>query len=568
MNGTEHPQAPAPGHFDVAIVGYGPVGATLAGLLGRLGLSVGVFDKAQEIHAQPRAVGFDHDAMRLFQRVGIAGELAPYIEHFRDSQYLGAAGQVIQNVRRMPPPHPYSWAPNYTCDQPGVEAVLRSAVSRMANVHVSTGSELLDAREEAVGGGTRVAFAVRDGSGMLHAHTASWLVGCDGASSTVRRLMGMELESLDYDEPWIVVDLKVDEAVLARLPATNVQYCEPARPCTYIVCPGNHRRWEFMLLDGEPRDGALGPERLWRLLARWIAPDEAAIWRAAAYRFHALIARDWRRGRMLLAGDSAHQTPPFLGQGMCQGLRDAGNLAWKLGMVAGGRAGASLLDTYTRERRPHVAATTRMAKQLGLMLSERDPAHAAARDERMLAAGGGKAPTLIRQDMIPGLAGGLLDPHSPMAGRPFPQPLVQRRGLDGVEGEALLDDVAGPCFRLVVNRSGDTRALRTLAAAHAMPVIVVAGVEAGTNADAGDPAMPDVDCVQECEGLVQRWLAAAGACGALVRPDHYVYGTFNTSDEAGVLMVSVQRALQRDPTVNVVQRWVQKASLDAPVGRS
>ncbi len=557
MNGMDHQQAGTPVHFDVAIAGYGPAGATLAGLLGRRGLSVGVFDKAVQIHAQPRAVGFDHDAMRLFQRIGIAADLAPHVEHFRDSQYLGAAGQVIQNVRRMPPPHPYTWAPNYTCDQPGVEAVLRSAVQRMGNVHVATGCELVDARDE----GECVAFELRDAAGRLHSHTADYLVGCDGASSTVRRLMGVELESLDYDEPWIVVDLKVDAAVLARLPATNVQYCEPARPCTYIVCPGNHRRWEFMLLDGEPRDGALTPERLWALLARWLAPHEASIWRAASYRFHALIAHDWRRGRLLLAGDSAHQTPPFLGQGMCQGLRDAGNLAWKLDLVIRGRAGQGLLDSYTQERRPHVAATTRMAKQLGLMLSERDPARAAARDERMLAGAGGKAPTLIRQDLIPGLGAGLLDLHSAMAGQPFPQPLVR-----WAAGEAaLLDDVLGPCLHLVVNGRGDTQALRLQAQARAIPLLAVVDKDAR----AGQATAPDEGQLLEGEGLVQRWFAAAGACGALVRPDHYVYGTFNTAEEAAALMDAAGLGLRaEEPPVNAVQRSVQKPSLAAPVGRS
>jgi 3-(3-hydroxy-phenyl)propionate hydroxylase len=456
----------------------------------------------------------------------------------------------------MPPPHPYTWAPNYTCDQPGVEAVLRSAVERMGNVHAATGLELVDARDE----GARVAFELRDAAGQRRSHTADYLVGCDGASSTVRRLMGVEIASLDYDEPWIVVDLKVDAAVLARLPATNVQYCEPARPCTYIVCPGNHRRWEFMLLDGEPRDGALTPERLWELLGRWVAPDEASIWRAASYRFHALIAHDWRRGRMLLAGDSAHQTPPFLGQGMCQGLRDAGNLAWKLDTVIRSHARQGLLDTYTQERRPHVAATTQMAKQLGLMLSERDPPSATARDERMLASGGGKALTVIRQDLIPGLAGGLLDPHSPMAGQPFPQPLVQW----GANEDILMDDVLGPCFRLIVDGCGITQTLRLAAQTHAIPVVVVVDPEVMR----GLTVEPEDCLVLEREGMIRRWFAAAGVCGALVRPDHYVYGTFNTAAEAAALMDAVGLGLcAEQPPVNAVQRWVQKASLDAQVGR-
>jgi len=501
--------------YDVAVSGYGPVGATLAALLGRHGLRVCVFDKAAGVYDQPRAVGFDHDAMRLFQRIGVAESLAPHIAPFRNSVYLGADGQTIQRVRHIEPPYPLGWAPNYTCDQPGVEAVLRQAVAGMENVHVALGHEFLGAREQAGG----VAFDLRDPSGGVRSHSARYLVGCDGASSPLRRSLGIELESLDYDVPWIVVDLKVDEAFLGRLPATNVQYCEPRRPCTYVVCPGNHRRWEFMMLEGEPHEGALSEERLWGLLARWLEPGQARIWRAAAYTFHALIAREWRRGPVFLAGDSAHQTPPFLGQGMCQGLRDAGNLAWKLDAVLRGGAGERLLDSYAAERRPHVVRTTHIAKELGRLVSERDPARARARDADLLAKGGGAAPLVIRQDMIPGLRGGLFATGSTLAGEVFPQPLVATP--DG--GECLLDDVTGPCFRLVTDASCDSPEVRALAARHGIRILALGN-----------------DGIRESDGLIRNWLAAAGILGALVRPDHYVFGTFASAEDAVRLLHMLQ----------------------------
>ena len=425
----------------MAVIGCGPVGITLAGLLGREGLRVAVFDRAREVYAQPRAVGFDHDAMRLFQRIGAGEALAPHVTDFRNTVYRGVDGQVIQRVRRIEPPYPYTWAPNYTCDQPGVEAVLRSTVATMRSVHFGLGVELQSLRQHEQG----VALVLHDDQGRELHCDASWVVGCDGASSTVRRIEGIKLRSHDYDEPWIVVDLKVGAAALARLPDTNVQYCEPERPCTYIVCPGNHRRWEFMLMPGEPREGALDPQRLWALLSRWLQPDEAELWRAAAYRFHALVAEDWRAGRVLLAGDAAHQTPPFMGQGMCQGLRDAGNLAWKLAAVQRGEAGDALLDSYTAERRPHVEATTLMAKQLGVMLSERDPARARERDARLLRQGRGQAPTLIRQELIPPLRHGQIAVGTPRGGEVLPQPRVR----DGL-GDALMDDVHGAVWRLVL----------------------------------------------------------------------------------------------------------------------
>lgn len=506
---------------DVAVIGCGPVGITLAGLLGREGLCVAVFDRAREIYPQPRAVGFDHDAMRLFQRIGAAQALAPHVTDFRNTVYRGVDGQVIQRVRRIEPPYPYTWAPNVTCDQPGVEAVLRATVAAMPTVRFGLGTELLGLQPRAEG----LALSLRDDQGQALDCEARWVVGCDGASSTVRRIAGLKLHSHDYDEPWIVVDLKVGDAALARLPDTNVQYCEPERPCTYIVCPGNHRRWEFMLMPGEPREGALDPQRLWALLSRWLRPDEAELWRAAAYRFHALVAEDWRAGRVLLAGDSAHQTPPFMGQGMCQGLRDAGNLAWKLAAVQRGEAGEALLDSYTAERRPHVEATTLMAKQLGVMLSERAPQRARERDARMLREAGGAAPTLIRQELIPPLRHGLIARGTPRAGEVLPQPRVH----DG-RREALMDDLLGAVWRLVL--VSDDRATQAAcaaaAAAHGLPLLVVAAPAAVQPASEWQ--------VQEADGLLRDWLAALGLIGALVRPDHYVYGGFATPAEALALL--------------------------------
>jgi 3-(3-hydroxy-phenyl)propionate hydroxylase len=381
--------------------------------------------------------------------------------------------------------------------------------------------------------GAQVEIEVAGPSAGRQRVAAEYLVGCDGASSPLRRQLGIELESFDYDEPWIVVDLQVQPATLARLPQTNVQYCEPERPCTYIVCPGNHRRWEFMLLDGEPSEGALTDERLWRLLSRWLAPGEAHIWRAAAYRFHALIAREWRRGRMFLAGDSAHQTPPFLGQGMCQGLRDAANLAWKLDFELRGRAPPGLLDTYAEERRPHVAATTKLAKELGRLVSERDPARARDRDARLLANGGGTAPTVIRQDMIPGLAGGLLAEGAAAAGQVFPQPIVRNE----VGAEFLFDELCEPCFRLVLFEGSDAPVLRARAAERGLRVIVLG--EPADSAFADDAAIR----VAERDGLLRSWFAAARCRGAVVRPDHYVYGAF-ADDAQGLRLIESMPPLQ------------------------
>ena len=519
--------------YEVAIAGCGPVGATLAGLLGRLQLRTLVLDRAETVHQQPRAVGFDHDAMRLFQQIGVADALAPHIAGFRDTQYFGADGQLLQRVQHVPPPYPLGWEPNYSCNQPGLEAVLRDGLRRSRTVDLALGCTLESFEDE----GNGVRLHLSGPGGRASTLRARWLVGCDGASSAVRRMLGIALDSMDYDEPWMVVDMRVGDAALARLPATNVQYCEPDRPCTHVVCPGNHRRWEFMTLPGEASDSAPDPERIWHLLARWLRPGEAEIWRAAAYRFHALVAREWRRGRVLLAGDSAHQTPPFLGQGMCQGLRDAGNLAWKLERVLRGGAPATLLDSYAAERKPHVEATTRIAKDFGRLISERDMARARARDARLLQTPPRGAKTMVRQELIPGLDSGLLAPAAPCAGRVFPQPFVA--GSDGIWRR--LDDCLPPGPRLVLCLPQAGRFTELAARALRLGAGVV--LLCRWQAQLGEGCGPQQRRVVERDGLLAHWFATAGCVGAWVRPDHCVHGAFATPEQGHQVLAHWEQAL-------------------------
>lgn len=499
--------------IDIAIIGYGPVGATLAGLLGRRGLQVGVFDKSRDIYPMPRAVGFDHDAIRIFQEIGVAEALGPAIEPFREGIYSGADRQTIQHVRHMPPPYPLTWPPHFTCDQPGVEAVVRMAIAKMPSVSTHLGWELRSFKDL----GESVQLELTDSEGLPQSLQARYLVGCDGGASFVRRQLGVGVENLDYDHPWVVVDVKVEPEHLDRLPSWNVQFCEPERPSTYICCPGNHRRWEFMTLPGEASEGAVEPERLWRLLSRWLKPGEATIWRAAAYRFHALVANPWQVGHVLLAGDSAHMTPPFLGQGMCQGLRDAGNLAWKLADVLQQRAPASLLDTYSAERRPHVIETTRIAKELGRIISERDPVRARQRDAAILAENDGKPRLLIRQNLIPELRHGLIAVGEPLAGRVFPQPRVEVAD----QADLLFDDLFGPAWRWVIDAQcvDGHQALANQARALGLAIVVV-----HPKGTARPNDEPGIRHAVDLSGTMRGYWETAGVQAALVRPDHIIYG--------------------------------------------
>ena len=209
-------------------------------------------------------------------------------------------------------------------------------------------------------------------TGKLVRASARYVVGCDGARSIVRRFMGTELDDLQSHERWLVVDVLLQRE-RPDLGDHSIQFCDPARPATYVRGVGNRRRWELMLMPGDDPTAITRPEAIWALLSRWVTPQEATLERPAVYTFHSVVARGWRAGRLLIAGDAAHQTPPFMGQGMCAGIRDAANLAWKLGAVVRGDAPPGLLDTYESERSPHVREFIQTAVRLGGVIQTTDP---------------------------------------------------------------------------------------------------------------------------------------------------------------------------------------------------
>ena len=512
--------------FDVVIAGFGPSGATAAGLLGAHGFRVLVVERQTEVYDKPRAIALDHEIFRHFDNMGVADAVRPYVAPFTASQHFGAQGQLIRTIDMVQPPYPLGYTPSMVFTQPPVEAALRAHAAGFANVSIVTGAELIGFEER----GEEILATLRAEDGMQRQIRGKFLLGCDGASSTVRQLADMALRDLIFDEPWLVVDIRCGDAALAKLPQCSAQFCDPARPTTYIIGPGNHRRWEIMLLPGEnPREMA-APEQVWRLLAGFMAPSEGELWRAAAYRFHALVAQSWRRGRVLIAGDAAHQQPPFIGQGMCQGLRDVTNLVWKLARVLRGQSPLALLDSYEAERRLHVETLTGKIKAIGQMICERDPARAAARDEDLLAQGGGVPPHVTRQDIVPPLETGLLaPPGNPGRGLLFVQPLIRQAG-----GAALLDRLTGTGWRLILDgrvlRVPDLAALLTPADEIGLYAIAPAGA-----------ALPDA--LEEQDGVMAAWFDRHQVQAMLVRPDHYVFGTAANAQALPALLATCRAQL-------------------------
>jgi 3-(3-hydroxy-phenyl)propionate hydroxylase len=495
--------------FDVAIVGYGPAGVVAAGLLGQAGLKVYVCERLTEVYQIPRAIALDHEIMRVFQQLGVVDAVAPYCEPFTPSEYFGVDGQLIRRMTMVEPPYPQGYTPSIVFTQPKVEQVLRDRVAQLPNVQVELGVEMRRIEQDA--DGVRLEIA----NGAVKTVRARYVIACDGGSSTVRTQLDMPLEDLDFDEPWLVVDVLVNERGLAKLPTTSVQYCEPERPCTIVIGPANHRRWEISLKPGEDARQAATPEATWKLLSRWLTPEDGELWRQSSYRFHALVAERWREGRVFLAGDAAHMQPPFLGQGMCQGVRDVTNLAWKLVSVlrgdVRGAAADALLDSFGIERKAHVRELTSRIKGVGAVICERDPVKARARDAKILAECGGVVKDTPRQDILPRLEGGLLSAQASSArGSLFPQPRLK-------SGKRM-DEVLGNGWRLVLAAG--------VAAPKVSRIRVLALGEAG-----------------ETEGVAAAWFRKHECVAALVRPDNYVYGVAATAAEVDALIQELTAAL-------------------------
>jgi 3-(3-hydroxy-phenyl)propionate hydroxylase len=509
-------KAKAAAPYDVAIVGFGPSGAVAAGLLGALGIRTYVCDKSHEVYDKPRAISMDHEIIRLLQQMGVAKKIKPFVEPFTDSVFYGVDGQVIKRMSTVAPPYPLGHTPSVVFTQPPAERILREHAQSFPSVTVALGQTLTQITQDA----DKATLTLQGEDGQTTTVQARYVIACDGASSTVRSQVGITLEDLDFDEPWLVVDVLVNAQGLAKLPTTSVQYCKPERPTSFLICPGNHRRWEISINPGEDPKEVATPEGTWKLLTPWLTPADATLWRQASYRFHALVASEWRKGRVFVAGDAAHQQPPFLGQGMCQGLRDVANLCWKLQAVLQAGAPEHLLDSYGHERKAHVIDLTTRIKAIGQIIGERDPARARARDAKLLADCGGVVQPTPRQDVQPALRAGLLaEQLHPARGTIFPQPWLV---VDG--DKQRMDDVLGSGWLLVLDLQADA-ALQQQARKQAGPGLTV--VQLGT------PGFT------ETEGVLARWFERHACRAALVRPDHYVYGVASDASQLSMQLASL-----------------------------
>lgn len=472
--------APPEAGSDVLVVGMGPTGAVLALLLARAGARVTVVEREPEVFPRPRAVFFDDEIMRVFQGLDLASLVKNAAQPVRGMDLVNAQGELLYRYQAPQGPGPLGWEEGFMFHQPELERVLRSQLAKYSTVELLLGHTVEALEADA----SEARVEVREPKGHTMELKASFVVGCDGARSVTREAIGAPLFDYGADAPWLVLDLLLKGA--PELPETTVQHCDPRRPSTFVPLPGSRCRFEFRILPGDDPETLRSADSVEALLRPWLPPESYRVDRSAVYTFHGLVAERWQEGRIFLAGDAAHQMPPFLGQGMCAGIRDAVNLAWKLERVLSGAAAPELLESYQTEREPHVRRTVEVDLHLGGLIQTTDPEMARARDEKARSTGGAVPLAPPRFPLGPGLA---RDPHGPGVGLPFPQPILP----DGHR----LDDLLGPGFALV-------------GAVSPTPEVKAVLDRLGTRYLSFPPPP------------IRRWLEDHGVAAALIRPDRLV----------------------------------------------
>ncbi|MDR7238114.1 bifunctional 3-(3-hydroxy-phenyl)propionate/3-hydroxycinnamic acid hydroxylase MhpA [Neobacillus drentensis] len=516
--------------FDVAIVGYGPVAKLLASLLGQKGWKVGVYERFSEPYPLPRAVHLDDEIARMLQSIIPKNELERILQPVPDLyEWQNAERQLLLGLD-FSQDGISGWPGHLFFNQPELERVMDVACRKQPSISVHMGNDAIELKEFE----DHVELIVKDIQGENRSIHAKYVVGCDGANSFVRKNMDHTITDLGFVADWLVVDIVTHEE--REWTPMNLQLCDPARPTTVVSGGPGKRRWEFMALPGETKEDLNNEEVAWRLLEPWnITPNNAVLERHAVYTFKALWANEWQKGRLILAGDAAHLTPPFMGQGMCSGLRDSMNLAWKLDLILSGKATESILETYTVERKPHNRDVVEAALFLGNVICVTDPEAAEKRDEVFLTGGVPEFPE------FPFLTKGILYQSDDRMNNKYTGKL-SFQGQVKYEGKTgLFDDVVGNGWTIMSPVNHPKKVLNE----EQIQFLEDIGVEFIEISESSDDKEALSDVVIDVDGKYKQYFKETGLEAVVVRPDFYLFGGAESLADLPLLVEDLSKQISR-----------------------
>ena len=347
--------------YDVAIVGFGPTGGTLANLLALQGFSILIIEKEKSFYPLPRAVHFDDEIMRVFQTIGITDKFLKHTIINKGTKFVNSKNKVVLDWPRPRSITENGWYPSYRFHQPDLERKLRRRLKDFKKVSVMQSTKVNSLKEEK----NSVKICIENiNNNKISEIRAKYIIGCDGARSTIRKQIKAKFQNLGFTQKWAVVDLILKKNK-KELPDRTIQYSNSKRPATYCRNVGKRRRWEFAINNNESEKKVLSNSYIWNFLKPWLKPSEAFMERKPIYTFQSAISKKWKKGRVFLAGDAAHLMPPFMGQGMCAGVRDASNLAWKIAYCLKNNHSEKLLNTYQSERYSNVIEYIKTTVKMG-----------------------------------------------------------------------------------------------------------------------------------------------------------------------------------------------------------
>ena len=347
--------------YDVAIVGFGPTGGTLANLLALQGFSILIIEKEKSFYPLPRAVHFDDEIMRVFQTIGITDKFLKHTIINKGTKFVNSKNRVVLDWPRPRSITENGWYPSYRFHQPDLERKLRRRLKDFKKVSVMQNTKVNSLKEEK----NLVKICIENiNNNKISEIRAKYIIGCDGARSTIRKQIKAKFQNLGFTQKWAVVDLILKKNK-KELPDRTIQYSNSKRPATYCRNVGKRRRWEFAINNKESEKKVLSNSYIWNFLKPWLKPSEALMERKTIYTFQSAISKKWKKGRVFLAGDAAHLMPPFMGQGMCAGVRDASNLAWKIAYCLKNNHSEKLLNTYQSERYSNVIEYIKTTVKMG-----------------------------------------------------------------------------------------------------------------------------------------------------------------------------------------------------------